>query len=96
MTVAQLLSCISSRELTEWQAYEQATGPLGSRYSDDVLAAIHEQLQISNRMYGEQFEENMVPIPKAVLRPDQVFQPRENEDGDVMSFAEFDSQFDQM
>ncbi|GGM14340.1 phage tail assembly protein T [Micromonospora yangpuensis] len=39
MTVAEMLSRISSRELTEWQVYEQLYGPLGGE-RDDRLAAL--------------------------------------------------------
>lgn len=38
-TVAELLTRISSRELTEWMVYEKLTGPLGGRRLD-IAAAI--------------------------------------------------------
>lgn len=34
MTVGELLARISSRELTEWRAYETITGPLGPPRAD--------------------------------------------------------------
>ena len=40
MTVRELLSRISARELTEWMAYERITGPLDSRLRGDISAGI--------------------------------------------------------
>lgn len=95
MPVGEMLSRMSSYEVTEWRAYELATGPLGSQFSDDVLAAIHEQLQFANRMAGEQFEENPAPPIRSVKRPSEVFDLSEEEMEDVYTSPEaFDSQFD--
>jgi|GEM_PF-882201 len=40
MTVEELLSRISSAELTEWMAYEEIVGPLDVGYRVDVVAGI--------------------------------------------------------
>ena len=40
MPVRELLARISSRELTEWMAYERVTGPLDSRLRGDISAGI--------------------------------------------------------
>jgi hypothetical protein len=40
MTVQQLLANTSAYELTAWEAYERATGPLGRAYEADVLATL--------------------------------------------------------
>ena len=40
-----MLARISSPELADWAAYEQAFGPLGRIYADDMLANIEEALQ---------------------------------------------------
>lgn len=40
MPVRELLSRTSSRELTEWMAYERVTGPLDSRLRTDIAAGI--------------------------------------------------------
>lgn len=45
MTVDEMLTRIGARELTDWEAYEQAFGPLGNIYAEDKLAGIHELLQ---------------------------------------------------
>lgn len=41
----ELLASVTSRDLAELRAYELVNGPIDSQYSDDLLAAIHEQLQ---------------------------------------------------
>lgn len=53
MTVEDMLSRMSARELTRWAAYEQAFGPLGPSYAEDLLAGIYEQLQAFNRNVEE-------------------------------------------
>jgi hypothetical protein len=40
MPVAELLARTSSRELTEWMAFERVTGPLDSRHRADINAGI--------------------------------------------------------
>lgn len=40
MTVQQVLNNTTAYELTEWEAYEQAYGPLGRAYEADVLATL--------------------------------------------------------
>ncbi|MFE9381774.1 hypothetical protein ACFYMO_00835 [Streptomyces sp. NPDC007025] len=40
MTVRELLARTSSRELTEWQAYERVTGPLDIRARLDISAGV--------------------------------------------------------
>lgn len=78
MSVRQLLRSMDSLEVSEWQAYERAFGPLGTTYSDDMLAHIHEQLQLLTHVLGAvntpKGEENPVPAPKDVPRPPDVYQ----------------------
>jgi hypothetical protein len=40
MTVRELLARTTSRELTEWQAYERVSGPLDARLRTDIAASI--------------------------------------------------------
>jgi hypothetical protein len=40
MPVRELLARTTSRELTEWQAYEQVTGPLDLRLRTEIAASI--------------------------------------------------------
>jgi hypothetical protein len=49
MTVAELLGRISSDELTEWQAYERAHGPLGPVRGDWQAALIASTIVAVNK-----------------------------------------------
>ena len=49
MTVAELLARVSSRELTEWMAYERLTGPLGGERADHHAALVAQTVANVNR-----------------------------------------------
>ncbi|MEU7617184.1 hypothetical protein AB0B27_13970 [Micromonospora rifamycinica] len=49
MTVAEMLTRITSRELTEWQVYEQLYGPLGGDRADHLAALIANTVANANR-----------------------------------------------
>lgn len=51
-TVAELLARVSSRELTEWMAYEKISGPLGGRRLDVVAAIVASTVLNTNRRKG--------------------------------------------
>jgi hypothetical protein len=74
MTVEEMLHRISSKELTEWRAYELANGPLGHQYSDDLLAHIHEAIQANTYVEGMQYDPNPAPEPKRIPRPHEAMQ----------------------
>lgn len=84
MTVAELLARTSSRELSEWAAYERHAGPLGSSWRDEALAAIHEELQKLQYLIGavntEKNKENPVPEPKRYPRPNDWQDPDDTEE----------------
>lgn len=61
---------------------------MGHEYADEMLAAIHEQLQTLNRLTGEQFEDNPMPPPQRVPRPEDLYQPDEEEDEEVFTEAD--------
>lgn len=65
---------MSSRELTEWAAYEQYAGPLGQNYANEALAGIHELLQTTNKLLGAKMKNNPVPDPKPYPRPHEIAQ----------------------
>lgn len=52
-TVAELLARITSRELSEWMAYEQVAGPLGGRRIDHAAALITSAVLNANRGKGQ-------------------------------------------
>lgn len=67
MSVRQLLASHTSYELAEWEAYDR-TYRFGEDRLFEVLADIHEQLQLTNHMLGaahftEEDGENPVPEP---------------------------------
>lgn len=75
MPVRELLSRIDSRELTEWVAYEEEFGPVGSRYSDEVLAQLKDLLHHyayyavgANVPTGKK---NPIPEPTPTVRPSE-------------------------
>lgn len=84
MTVDDLLHSCSSQELAEWEAYERALGPVGRQYDQDMLARIHEQLQMLTYVLGatnvEKAEDNPVPEPVEVVRPPDVFSQLKREE----------------
>ncbi|MDS1269690.1 DUF4035 domain-containing protein [Lipingzhangella sp. LS1_29] len=49
MTVGELLGRISSRELSEWMAYERVTGPLGPERADLHAAIVASTVANANR-----------------------------------------------
>lgn len=63
----------SSYEMTEWQAYEEAFGPVNGMWDRETLAQIHELLQTMAYIAGAQAEENPVPQPRTKDRPGSAF-----------------------
>lgn len=53
MPVSELLERVSSRELTEWQAYEVVTGPIGPARGDVQAAIVAATVANSNRGKGK-------------------------------------------
>jgi hypothetical protein len=74
MPVEEVLTRTSSRELTEWIAYERLYGPVGNEWRDELQASIHELLQFANHLKGasmtsEKQRKNQVPKVKLYPRP---------------------------
>jgi hypothetical protein len=93
MTVTDLLDHIDSRELSEWDAFERAFGPLGDAYQKEALAAIHDKLEQLMYVIGMEYgEENPVPKPEQYPRPSDVFKTKEEDLG--MTVEEFNQEFD--
>lgn len=67
---------MSSRELTEWEAYERHAGPLGSFWFAETLASIHEQLQMSNYMFSKAKFKQPGNKPEEYPRPEESFRGR--------------------
>lgn len=64
MTVAEMLARTSSRELTEWMAYERRAGPLGARRGDIHAAIISAAIYNTNRKKGSRpiDPEKLLPV----------------------------------
>jgi hypothetical protein len=84
-----MLGQITSRQLTEWAAYEKVSGPLDRRYDQEALANIQEQLQYANYLLGaahftdKDNPDNPVPEPVRFARPEDAFAPEVEEDPQV-------------
>lgn len=81
-----MLEQITSRQLTEWQAYEMVAGAVDERYDSNVLADIHEQLQQLNHLIGAAYfteddpEDNPIRKPSRYPRPDEMYQPEDDDE----------------
>lgn len=73
MPVGEMLRRTSSKELTEWQAYEKEYGILGPSYDREMLRLIHFQQQQFLFQWGaskvEQGKQPPFPEPKLVPGP---------------------------
>jgi hypothetical protein len=72
MSVRELLATHTSRELAEWVAYDRVYG-FGDHKLYDVLAALHEQVQLTNHILGQahfadEDNENPIPFPTPLPR----------------------------
>lgn len=87
MSVRELLATHTSVELAEWQAFDRVYG-FGDEHLHNVLADIHEQVQLTNHLLGaahftpeDEPDENPVPSPERYPRgSDQKPTPDEGDD----------------
>jgi hypothetical protein len=86
MPVREMLSRIDSRELTEWVAYEEEFGPVGSRYSDEILAQLKDLLhQYAYQSVGANVpsgKKNPIPEPEATVRPHEWARKAREQEGE--------------
>ena len=70
MTVGELLARVDSRELTEWEAYERVSGPLGGERIDHLSAMLQATIANANRGKGQKVYEPEAFMPKwGVAKP---------------------------
>lgn len=85
MTVEEMLHRMSSRELSEWKAYEHKNGLLGPRWEQEMLREIHYQQQVAlHTMVGMKIKSgatNPVPDPERLPAPNEFVKPPD-EDGE--------------
>jgi hypothetical protein len=69
-----MLNCLSGRELTQWQVYENINGPLDNSWRDEQLATLLELLQQNTSITGAAAggKKNPAPKPQAITRPWQL------------------------
>lgn len=72
MSVEELLSTHTSYQLSEWKANYRVNG-LADPELFEVLAGIHEQLQLTNHILGAahltgEDDENPIPAPRRIPR----------------------------
>jgi hypothetical protein len=83
--VDKMLAEMTSEQISEWKAYELATGPLDRGYDQRALAELHEQIQLTNYLLGaanfsDKDHENPIPEPQKYGTPDKYFRsPRSDE-----------------
>lgn len=66
-----MLASHTSHELAEWEAYDRVYG-FGDEKLHEVLAGMHEQLQLTNHLLGAAHftdEETDNPIPEPIRYP---------------------------
>ncbi|MET0419012.1 MAG: hypothetical protein ABW022_23615 [Actinoplanes sp.] len=71
MTVGELLARVSSRELTEWEAYERVAGPVGDERFDHLFSMLQATIANVNRGKNQKAHEPSAFLPKwGVAKPD--------------------------
>lgn len=82
---------MDSRELSEWEAYERACGPMGFMYGNDALAAIHEQLQVLTVAVCASGGSSELPEVQEFPRARTMYKPAAEQES--QSIDEFDRNF---
>lgn len=76
MPVGELLARTTSAELTEWQAYEVAYGPVGPAYRDEALASLADLIEQTNYLLQavntDQKDRDRIPQAGPYPRPHQI------------------------
>lgn len=84
--VDRMMASMTAREYKEWEAYERATGPLDSMYERELLAEIHELIQVNNLLTGASLTKRGKKNPagkfRKAIRADSLFLPPEDEEPD--------------
>lgn len=79
-----MMASISAREYKEWEAYERAVGPLDSFYEREMLAELHELLQLNNLLTGASVTKKGKKNPagkfRKAVRADQLYLPPEDDE----------------
>lgn len=73
LTVTELLARTTSAELTEWQAYEVAYGPVGPAYRDaalaDLIDAVQRLIYVVQAVQADPKDRGQIPQDPPYIRP---------------------------
>lgn len=93
-----MMASMTAREYKEWEAYERAVGPLDSQYDREMLAELHELLQVNNILTGASLTKKGRKNPagkfQKVRRPHQLFDPH-FDDEEAEEPDEYDDLYDE-
>jgi hypothetical protein len=103
--VDRMMASMSAREYKEWEAYERAVGPLDQQYEREMMAQLHELIQLNNLLTGAQVTKKGKKNPagkfRKVIRPDELYPALlgeidldEDDDDEEPDDEEFDDGFD--
>jgi hypothetical protein len=71
------MASMTAREYKEWEAYERAVGPIDQQYEREMLAQLHELIQLNNLLTGAQVTKKGKKNPagkfRKVIRPDELY-----------------------
>jgi hypothetical protein len=104
--VDRMMASMSAREYKEWEAYERAVGPLDQQYEREMMAQLHELIQLNNLLTGAQVTKKGKKNPagkfRKVIRPEELYPALlgevdldEDDDDEEPDDEEFDDGFDE-
>lgn len=79
-----MMASMTAREYKEWEAYERALGPLDSTYEREMIAELHELLQVNNLLTGASLTKKGKKNPagkfRKATRAHQLYLPEDSEE----------------
>lgn len=80
-----MLGAMSSRQVSEYMAYERIHGPIGDGWLHETISQMHEQLQSINYLLSQahftdkQHKKGPIPEPKRHPRPWEIFEDEQDD-----------------
>lgn len=95
-----MMASMSAREYKEWEAYERATGSLDSTYEREMIAQLHELVQVNNLLTGAAITKKGKKNPagkfQKAIRADSLYLPSEDDESDEEDEGdEYDDLYDE-
>jgi len=95
--VDRMMASMTAREYKEWEAYERAFGPLDREYDREMLAQLHELIQINNILTGASLTKKGKKNPAGKFRKAQraheIYFPSDEEE-EADEGDEYDDEYD--